>query len=67
MWSLPPPQIYQKHIYKWKESHRTSIECWQKTSERSRNPPHNQVGKKKKVKEKGIRMGPAPHGGSCEG
>ena len=37
------------------------------TSERARKPPHNQVGEKKKEKEKGVGMGPVPQGGSCEG
>ena len=40
------------------------------TSERARKPLCNQVGQKKKErkkKKKGIRMGPVPQGGSCEG
>ena len=27
------PQIYQKYIYMWNDSHRTSIESWQKASD----------------------------------
>ena len=35
------------------------------TSERARKLPHNEVGQEKR--ETGIRMGPLPPGGSCEG
>ena len=39
------------------------------TSKKARKSPHNWVGQKKKEKkrDKGIRMGPDPLGGSCEG
>lgn len=36
------------------------------TSEKARKPPCNWVGQKEKEKE-GIRMGPVPRGGICEG
>ena len=37
------------------------------TSKKARESPHNWVGQKKKKRDKRIRMGPAPLGGSCEG
>ena len=27
------PQIHQNYIYMWRDSHRTSTECWQETSD----------------------------------
>ena len=65
-----PPQIHQKYIYKYNDSHRISTECWQKTSDfwKGNNPSHNSLGQKNKGKIE-FKWEPrlAPQGGSYEG
>ena len=71
-WRSPSsPQIHQKYIYMWNNSYRTPNECWQKTSDLPKGkklPTYlGRVKEKRKNRDKRIRTGPAPVGGSCEG
>ena len=72
MWRSPSsPQIHQKYIYTWNCSYRTPTERWQKTSDLPKGnklPTYlSRPKEKRKQREKRIRTGPAPVGGSCEG
>ena len=64
---LPP----HKNIYMWKNSYRTSTERWQKTSDLPKGkklPTYlGRAKEKRKNRDKIIRIGPAPLGGSCKG
>ena len=55
----------------WNSSYRTPTERWQKTSDLPKGkklPTYLGRAKvKRKNRDKRIRMGPAPVGGSCEG
>ena len=57
--------MYQKYIYMWNSSYRTPTERWKKTSDFSKGL--GRAKEKRKNRDKGIGMGPAPVGGSCEG
>ena len=47
------PQIHQKCIYMWNDSHRTSTKCWQWTSDLQKGKKISmQLGKKKEKKRK---------------
>ena len=69
--SLSSPQIHQKYIYTWNNSYRTPTERWQKTSDLPKGkkvPTYLGRAKEKRInRDKRIRTGPAPVGGSCEG
>ena len=72
MWRSPSsPQIHQKYIYMWSNSYRTPTEHWQKTSDFPKGkklPTYlGRAKEKRKHRDKRIRTGPAPLGGSCEG
>ena len=65
------PQIHQKYIYMWNNSHRTPTEHWQKTSDfpKGKKLPMylRRAKEKRKNRDKRIGTGHAPAGGSCEG
>ena len=64
-------EIHQKYIYMWNNSYRTPTESWRKTSDfpKDKKLPTYQgrAIEKRKNRDKRIRMGPVPLGGSCEG
>ena len=67
-----PPHKYIKNISTCETTpteHLLNAVRGLQTSKKARKSPHNWVGQKKKEKtrDKGIRNGPAPLGGSCEG
>ena len=71
-WRSPSsPQIHQKYIYMWNNSYRTPPEHWQKISDFPKGkklPPYlGRAKEKRKHRDKRMRTGPAPLGGSCEG
>ena len=55
----------------WNNSYRMPTECWQKMSDFPKGkklPTYmGRAKEKRKNRDKRIRMGPAPLGGSCEG
>ena len=72
MWrSHLSPQIHQKYIYMWNNSHRTPTERWQKTSDFPKGKKIltylGREKEKRKNRDKRTGMGPALLGGSCEG
>ena len=76
MWSSLSPTNTLKKKYMSKDSHITSTEHWQKTSDfqkgkkkKKNTPPHDWVRKKEaggEKRKKRVRMIPALLGGSCE-
>ena len=54
----------------WNNSYRTPTECWQNTPDFQKSKLiSTQWSREKEIRKKykGIRMGPAPLGGNCEG
>ena len=71
-WRSPSsPQTHQKYIYMWNNSYRAPTERWQKTSDFPKGKKLltylGRTKEKRKYRDKGIGMGPAPVRGSCEG
>ena len=71
MWRSPySPQIQQKYIYMWNNFYKTPTERWQKTSDfptGKKLPTYlGRAKEKREDRDKRIRTGPAPLGGSCE-
>ena len=62
------PEILQNYIYMWHNSHRTSTECWQKTSSFQKGKNTSTYLSRAKEKRKNIYTKELePLGGSCEG
>ena len=49
---LSPQQILQKNIWTLSKFHKTTFECWQKTSDSQKSSPLSSKGGRKNIKEK---------------
>ena len=49
---LSPRQIHQKNIYTLNKIHKTTFECWQRTSGTQKSSPLSSKGGRKNIKDK---------------
>ena len=49
---LSPRQIHQKNIYTLSKIHKTTFECWQRTSGTQKSSPLSSKGGRKNIKDK---------------